>query len=95
MGDVSDLTIEVLKGIRSDLGDIRGELGEIRGELKSLNVRMENVETELVSVKTELTGLNRRVDSVLNIAGAYHSDHEARIERLEHRVFAPRRRTKS
>lgn len=97
MSNVSDLTIEVLKDIRAQLGElteikarmdgIHGELTEIRSELRSVNQRVDRL-TDRVDrlgerVETGFDGVNHRLDSVLKIVGTHHTQLETRVRRIE------------
>ena len=77
MNDVSDLTIEVLKGIRTDLAEVRDE---IRAGLHTLTER----------VDAGFAAVNRRIDAVLEIAGTHHKELEARVIRIEDHLGLPR-----
>lgn len=75
-GSVADLTVEVLKDIRS--------------ELRQSNERLGRVETRLEAVDEGIGQLNERFDHLLQISGKRWQDHDRRIRVLESR--AARRR---
>lgn len=88
--NVSDLTLKVLENIRDDLRALNGrvdglrdELGGVRSDLSSLNERMD---AGFQRLETEAVGTNRRLDSVLKIAGTHHSELEDRVSRIEHHL---------
>jgi hypothetical protein len=97
----TDITIEILKGIRDevrglrgDVHDLRGEVGGLREEVHGTNDRLDGVCAELrvhgqaiVKLIHETHGLNERFDTFLR--GEHHEDHadlRARVGRLEAKV---------
>lgn len=84
MSNVSDLTIEVLR-------DIRSELRVMNGRIDDLNTR---VETGLAAVEQRLEAgfgaVNQRLDSVLKIVGGHHTELDARVRRIEDHLGLPR-----
>jgi predicted nuclease with TOPRIM domain len=90
MSNVSDLTIEVLKDIRSKLGaleDIRGELQALNGRVDTLNGRVDtlngHVDALTDRVENGFDSVNARLDSVLKIVGGHHHQLEDRVRRIE------------
>ena len=76
MSNVSDLTLEVLKDIRAELGalrtefgTLRTEFGEMRAEQHSTNQRLDATNQRLDTLTAEtrmgFSGVNQRIDSVL------------------------------
>lgn len=98
-GNVSDLTIEVLKGIRSDLQELRvelkGGLADVRAELNQglAEVRAElrhglsEVRDEVHEVRTGLQELADHTQSgfaaLLSQGDRRFLDHEGRLRALE------------
>lgn len=92
--NVSDLTLKVLENIRDDLRSLNGrvdglrdDLGGVRADLNNLSTRVEAgfaaLEHRMERVEIEAIGANRRLDSVLKIAGTHHSELEDRVSRIE------------
>ena len=83
-GTVRDLTVEILKDIRTEMRGLRGELTELRGEVTHLredtNRRFEAMQETMAE---GFAKVNARFDHVLEFAGNYYRDHEERIRRLE------------
>ena len=75
--NVSDLTLEVLKNIRAELKGLREES---RIGLAALR---EEMHAGFESVNERLDLVNERIDGVLKIVGTHHTDHEARLRRIE------------
>lgn len=74
MSNVSDLTLEVLKDIRTELRELRERVEtDVVPELRALRDRVE----------TGFAGVNQRLDSVLAIAGTHHVKLESRVTRIE------------
>lgn len=71
--DVANLTVQILKGIRSDLAALSDRIDETNARLKAgfdqLGQRLERVEG--------------RLDHVVDFIGERYRDHEKRIRRLE------------
>ena len=88
MSNVSDLTLEVLKNIRTELKglreDTRKEMGALREELRDeIGALREETRAGFAEVNTRLDGLNHRIDGVLKIVGTHYADHETRLRRIE------------
>ena len=100
-GEVHDLTVEILKGIRGELVTLRGEVVTLRGELVVLR---DHVDTGLQGVKDEVQQLNTRVDSleretargfeavtrrlehIADFSGERWREHEGRLRKIEERL---------
>jgi hypothetical protein len=97
----TDLTIEILKGIREEIRGTNAELREMKAEMGGLKAEMGGLKAEMAGVKAEIGlhgkaivklihevhGLNERFDNFLH--GAHHEDHadlRARVGRLEAKV---------
>jgi chromosome segregation ATPase len=67
-GNVSDLTIEVLKELRGELREFRAETRQefsaVHGELRGLTTRLEGVEGRLEGVEGRLEGVEGRLEGV-------------------------------
>lgn len=103
-GNVSDLTIEVLKSIRSELQGLRGELKEGLAEVRT---ELAEVRTELreglADVRRGLDDTNAKLDQLADFTQTGFKallaqgdrrflDHEGRLRRLEeHAGFEPSR----
>jgi hypothetical protein len=48
--------------------------------------RFERLEERMERTETEIVGTNRRLDSVLKIAGTHHADLEERVSRIENHL---------
>lgn len=95
----SDLTIEILKGIREEtrktnaqLGELRtemrSELGELRGELGELRDRQTATEIRLATELVAVAGAVREVRDLLREDRALRGrveDHEVRLQAIEAR----------
>lgn len=79
-GNVSDLTIEVLKGIRTDLQGLRGEVKETNGKLDRLAEKVEQL-GEKVEQLSEFTQTGFK--ALLTQGDRRFLDHEGRLRRLE------------
>ena len=73
MGDVVDLTVEILKDIRN----------EIRGTNERLSRLEEGMNRRLDEVNGRLDHLNTRVDHLIDFTGKMWRDHERRIRKIE------------
>jgi hypothetical protein len=83
-----------IRGLRDEVGGLRDEVGGLRGEVRGLGTKLETLEAETIrgftAVRGELTMVNRRLDNLIEVAGAGHRDHEGRIAALETTVAALR-----
>jgi hypothetical protein len=98
-GNVSDLTIEILQGIRAELVALRQDMNtglsavrtELRAELRSglgeVRTELGEVRTELGEVRAQLHTLAESTEAgfqaVLAQGDRRFVDHEGRIRRLE------------
>ena len=75
-----DLTVQILKQIRS-------ELRELHGRFDTLTDRVERgfaeVNARIDQTNARLDQVNVRLDNVILIVGSHHSDHEKRLARIE------------
>ncbi len=99
-GIVSDLTIEILQGIRSELVALRSDLstglGEVRTEIREVRSGLQEVRAGLQEVRAGLQELAESTEAgfqaVLRQGDRRFVDHEGRLRRLEeHAGFEPRR----
>ncbi len=103
-GNVSDLTIEVLKSIRSELQGLRGEMKEGLAEVRSeLREGLAEVRSEVHEVRRGLDETNAKLDQLADFTQTGFKallaqgdrrflDHEGRLRRLEeHAGFEPGR----
>ncbi len=99
-GNVSDLTIEVLKSIRSELQGMRGEmrdgLAEVRRGLDQTNARLDETNARLDETNAKLEQLadftQTGFKALIGQADRRFLDHEGRLRRLEeHAGFEPHR----
>jgi methyl-accepting chemotaxis protein len=89
--NMSDLTLEVLKDIRADIremkGDIRemtGDIREMKGDISELRSEMhDGFETLASAIVTGFAETDRRIDTVIDIAGRHHADLDTRVTRIE------------
>jgi hypothetical protein len=63
-------------------------LERIAGNIEETNRRLDETRAELRSeMRDGFAGVHTRLDNVIKIAGAHHTDHEERIRALENQVF--------
>jgi hypothetical protein len=94
--DSSDITIEILKGIRDDLKGVRDDLRATNVRVDETNVRLDRLYTRQVESELRLATEIVAVASVLrevrddlrrnNVCRDRVEDHEHRIEALEKRA---------
>ena len=97
MSNVSDLTIEVLQGIRADLADLKHEVRGVKDEVHAVKDEVRDLRVELKSEIHELredmnagfVATHQRVDAVLVIVGTHHAQLESRVRRLEDHLKLP------
>ena len=104
MSNVSDLTIEVLKGIRADLADLKAEVAGVRDEVAGVRDEVAGVKEEVADVRSELkaeirelredmnagfVATHQRIDAVLQITGVHHLELESRVRRIEDHLKLP------
>lgn len=77
---IHDLTIEILKGIRTDLAGIREEARETNRRLGSLESRVESLETATVA------GFQRLEARFDNLLTGEHGQEHARLREHEDRL---------
>ena len=66
MSNVSDLTIEVLKGIRADLADLKAEVAGVRDEVAGVRDEVAGVKEEVAGVRSELKAEIRELREDMN-----------------------------
>jgi archaellum component FlaC len=54
-GNVSDLTIEILKGIRTELQGLRGDVGGLKTEMTAVKLEVAGLKVGLTEVRDGLT----------------------------------------
>jgi predicted nuclease with TOPRIM domain len=97
-GNVADLTIEILQGIRSELqglraesrqglAEVRAEVSEVRAEVSELRAEVSEVRAEVSEVRAELHTLAESTQvgfaALLGQGDRRFLDHEGRLRRLE------------
>ena len=93
-GNVSDLTIEVLKGIRTDLQGLRGDVKETNGRLDRLGEKVDRVAEKVEQLGEKVEQLGEKVEqlseftqtgfkALLTQGDRRFLDHEGRLRRLE------------
>lgn len=106
-GNVSDLTIEVLKSIRAELQGLRGEmkegLAEVRDGLAEVRSEVHELRGEVHDLRRGLDDTNAKLDQLADFTQTGFKallaqgdrrflDHEGRLRRLEeHAGFEPGR----
>lgn len=83
-GSMGDITIEILKDIRTEMRGVRGDLHALTERVDLLTGRVDALER---ATSEGFSSLNARFDNFLKFAGARQVDQEHRIVRLEDRVF--------
>jgi hypothetical protein len=86
---IHDLTIEILKGIRSDLAGLREEMAGLRGEARATNQRLDALESATVG---GFKRMEARFDNLLTFAGDRYREHEGRIAACEQSIKELRER---
>lgn len=86
MSNVSDLTLEVLKDIRSELIGVRSDLTAVN---QRLDVVTKRLDTLTVRVETGFAEVNSRLDNVIEITGRHHAQLESRVRRIEDHLGLP------
>ena len=89
--DMPDLTLEVLKDIRGELRELKTDVREIKTDLHTVKTDIHELRTEMttgfeVLAKAIITGFaetERRLDSIVDIAGRHHVGLETRVARIE------------
>ncbi len=100
--DTTDLTIEILQGLRTDIQGLGKTLGDridqtnerldrlAEGQIRmgtQINERLDGINGRLESVESEVRSLNNRLDNVLiGPLGNSVRDHEDRIRHIERRL---------
>ena len=99
-GKVVDLTVTILKDIRSELGglkDIRAELRELRADFRELHASQERTNAQLqqldrssvegfTAVAKRIDALGARMENLRDLAGDRTRDHEERLGSAEQRL---------
>jgi hypothetical protein len=86
-GQVVDVTVEILKGIREEIRELRKDTNARFEALETATTRLETATIqgfEGVHARLEIT--NRRLDHLIDFAGERYRDHEERLRRLEQTV---------
>ncbi len=90
MGDVTNLTVEILAQIRDELVGLREE---VRTRLSSLDTRLSNLENlvtdmnaRLRMVEAALLQTNTRLDNLVELSGKAWRDLERRVRKPEKHV---------
>jgi len=91
---MADITVEILKSIRTDIADMRGDVSTLRTEVRA---DMARLDAKLDDTNREVHRLARAVEhngerlgsmvSVLRLAVGREDDLDDRIRRLEAEVF--------
>jgi hypothetical protein len=103
-GEPENLVLELLRGIRSEMGGLRAEMGELRSELKAdMNSLRADVASDLLTMQAKsdaehkatrglIEGLRRQVfeyhSSVIG-HGMLISERKARVRRVEEHLDLP------
>ena len=103
-GEPENLVLELLRGIRSEMGALRAEMGELRSELKAdINSLRADVASDLLTMRAkseaqhkatreQVDGLRRQVfeyhSSVIG-HGMLISELDARVRRMEKHLDLP------
>ena len=86
-GEVHDLTIEILKGIRGELVKLREENVQLREEMhrgfELLSSRIDGVSKRVDGVSRRIDGVSSRMDHLVEFSGERWRDHEERLTRIE------------
>jgi chromosome segregation ATPase len=102
--NVTDVTVEIRKDIRTERRGLRGDVDGLRGDVGELTVEMAGVKGEVSSLKAGLTEVRDELHelaqfvqvgfkAVLGQGDRRFLDHEGRLRRLEAHVgLDPRRR---
>jgi hypothetical protein len=90
-GDIASPTVEILQGIRADLGGLRQEIVQLREETTPGVAQLREEHRRDLEALEHATirgfeGVARRLDDLIDISGDRYRDHEARIVRLEERM---------
>jgi hypothetical protein len=101
-GDVAVLTVEILKGIRSEIVGLRRDTNARFESLqKDTNARFGSLEKEISELRREMDqrfealetatirgfqGVASRLDNIVQFAGERWSEHERRIAALERKI---------
>ena len=73
MSEMENLTLEVLKDIRGELGGLRGEVRELRGEVQKTNQRLDETVERLDRLETRPTESETRLArELVAVADAIH-----------------------
>lgn len=62
--NVTDLTVEILKDIRTELRGLRGDVDGLRGEVNGLRGEMNGLRGDVGELKVEMVGVKREVASL-------------------------------
>lgn len=100
--DRTDITIEILKDIRTEVKDIRTEVTEIRTEVRATNGRIDETNDRLgdlsrrvveseIRTSTAITELAGTVHELTDVLRATH-DLRPRVERCENDISELKRR---
>ena len=76
MGEVVDLTVEILK-------DIRQEIRGLREDQRAMAEEQHAMAGEQVAIREELHGVNGRLDNLIDLSGRAWRGLERRVRRLE------------
>lgn len=78
---MEDVTLEVLRGIRSDLAGVREEIGGLRSDLRATNERVDGTNERLEALARRQTeGEVRLATEIVAVAGAVHQLRDALLE---------------
>ena|SRR5579883_2565546 len=101
---MGDVTVEILKAIRSDIQELRQE---VKQEIKEVKQEVEGVKQEVGELRQEVkqvnhkveelkqatkkgfAGIRARIKAVINMFGKHYIDHELRLQLIEEKINDP------
>jgi hypothetical protein len=89
--EMPDLTLEVLKDIRSDLRELKTDVRELKTDVRGVKGELHDLRSEMavgfqVLTNTIVTGFvetEHRLDAIVDITGRHHAALETRVARIE------------
>ena len=74
-GDRTDLMIEILKGIQSDVGEIKRDISSLNTRVSSLEDHFRGTLTTLYGIQSDVSHLKVRVDRIETRLGLRDTEH--------------------
>jgi hypothetical protein len=82
--DMPDLTLEVLKDIRTELREMKTDMRGLKTDMHELRSEMQAGFKVLAdAIITGFVETDRRLDTVIDITGRHHVGLETRVARIE------------